>query len=606
MKKFIVSWFLFIELLLVSFPNAFAASQLKIICDIDGENIYVDGKFKTTCCADDPVLILVPPGKHVIKVKKFNKDGSYYYFKKVVEIGDGVRVTVGVDSEKRYTERYYYNKARKSGEVEDCLEYLEKYPHGKYVKQVKKIMERYYYDKARRTGDPEDCIRYLKKYPHGRYVRKVRSILEDYYYNKAQSSGMAEDYLTYIKKFPNGRYVKQVKEILNSFRSKDWLIEVWSKTFGRWDNDVGLSIYQTDDKGFIVVGYTEKGRDVDMWIIKFNKNGDKVWNKTFKYGRLCAASVVQTLDGNYVVGEVLCGLFYFYTLIVKLDKDGNKIWVKELNDYYDISELPTVDKGFIVVGAQTYNVGGDKETQIIRFSEDGNEVWKKTVRMGTNDFPEKIIKTKDGNYVIVGDSWVHDIDGYVVWMLKIDGNGNEMWKKFYKGKNGYEYHVISAFQTKDGGYVVGGYVYPAEREGNAWIIKKDGDAWIVKFDKNGNKVWEKIWGGSKYDDVTSIVQTEDGGYIVAGNTESKGGEKKRVVWIAKLDKDGNKIWERVLGKEYYNSMSSMIQTKDGEYVICGYTHPYDNKKGDLLIVKLKPIGEEIKNLSQNSLEVLEK
>ena len=351
MKKFVVLWFLFIELLLVSFPNAFAASQLKIICDIDGENVYVDGKFKTTCYADDPVLILVPPGKHVIKVKKFNKDGSYYYFKKVVEIGDGVRVTVGVNSEKRYTERYYYSRAKKSGKPEDYWEYLKRYPHGKYAKEVRRILKGF----------------------------------------------------------------------------KGLLVEAWDRTFGGKDWDEAESIIQTKDGGYVVAGYTwSKGAgSKDVWVIKLDKDGNKVWDRTFGgYHPDEADSIVQARDGGYVVAG-----------------------------------------------------------------------WTESKGAGRAD----------------------------AWVIKLDENGNKVWDKTFGGKDWDE--AKSIIQTKDGGYVVAGYT---ESRGTGRA-----DAWVIKLDENGNKAWDKTFGSWDDDFAESIIQVKDGGYVVAGYTRSKGAGKADV-WVIKL------------------------------------------------------------------------
>jgi len=257
---------LILGLLLTFSSNVFAVSQLKIVCDVDGEKIYVDGKFKSTCDADEPVLVLVSPGKHVVKVKKFNKDGSYYYFRRVIRIGDGIRMTVSVKSEKKYTERYYYNRAKESRKPEDCQEYLKKYPHGKHAKEVKEILEHYYYSKANKSNNPESYIEYLKRYPHGKYVELAKKALE-------------------------------------TFKSEGMLIKVWDRTFGSNGYDEAYSIVQTKDGGYVVAGYTEpRVDDKDVWVIKLDKNGDKVWDRTFGgNGDDVAESIVQTKDGGYIV-----------------------------------------------------------------------------------------------------------------------------------------------------------------------------------------------------------------------------------------------------------------------------------------------------------------
>jgi len=507
MKKFVVLWFLFIELLLVSFPNAFAASQLKIICDIDGENVYVDGKFKTTCYADDPVLILVPPGKHVIKVKKFNKDGSYYYFKKVVEIGDGVRVTVGVNSEKRYTERYYYSRAKKSGKPEDYWEYLKRYPHGKYAKEVRRILKGF----------------------------------------------------------------------------KGLLVEAWDRTFGGKDWDEAESIIQTKDGGYVVAGYTwSKGAgSKDVWVIKLDKDGNKVWDRTFGgYHPDEADSIVQARDGGYVVAgwTESKGAGKADVWVIKLDKDGNKVWDRTFgggNDDRAYSIIQTKDGGYVVAGYTESRGAGKADVWVIKLDKDGNKVWDRTFGGYHPDEADSIVQARDGGYVVAGWTESKGAGRADAWVIKLDENGNKVWDKTFGGKDWDE--AKSIIQTKDGGYVVAGYT-ESRGAGRA-------DAWVIKLDENGNKVWDKTFGGKDWDEAKSIIQTKDGGYVVAGYTESRG-TGRADAWVIKLDENGNKAWDKTFGSWDDDFAESIIQVKDGGYVVAGYTRSKGAGKADVWVIKL--------------------
>ncbi len=131
MKKLTkISMILAIASVLVS--NLFAASQIKVICDKDGQEIYLNGKFKAECDSGEPVPMMVKAGKYTVEVKKDNGDGSYYYYKKSFRIGDGVQKIVEVSS--NFTEILY-------GSIQEYKKYLEKFPNGKYAKRIKKILD---------------------------------------------------------------------------------------------------------------------------------------------------------------------------------------------------------------------------------------------------------------------------------------------------------------------------------------------------------------------------------------------------------------------------------------------------------------------------------
>jgi len=137
MKRGVAIFSTAFSLLLAGFSLSYAKAILRIICDLDGGKVYVDGKLKTKCYKDEPVQIVVPAGKHVVEVKKTIDEDVYYYFKRVVNVGDNVRVTITVKPWKEYTEEYYYKICIITAKKEFCEDYLRRYPNGKYVDKIK-------------------------------------------------------------------------------------------------------------------------------------------------------------------------------------------------------------------------------------------------------------------------------------------------------------------------------------------------------------------------------------------------------------------------------------------------------------------------------------
>ena len=138
------------------------------------------------------------------------------------------------------------------------------------------------------------------------------------------------------------------------------------------------------------------------------------------------------------------------------------------------------------------------------------------------------------------------------WLVKIDANGAKVWDKTYGGN--LVDSLTSVQQSKDGGYIVGGYsTSPAsgDKSDNSHGLQ---DYWIIKLDADGNKVWDKTYGGTKVDRLGSVKQTSDGGYIVGGTSESGIGNEKRKAsygksdyWILKINSTGSVEWDKTLG-----------------------------------------------------------
>ena len=153
------------------------------------------------------------------------------------------------------------------------------------------------------------------------------------------------------------------------------------------------------------------------------------------------------------------------------------------------------------------------------------------------------------------------------------------WDKTFGGSS--DDYLRYLIQTGDGGYVIAG-------ETSSYGTGK-ADIWIIKLDNKGNKLWDKTFGGIDDDWIHSLIQTDDGGYAVAGKTFSFGAGEGDY-WIIKLDSEGNKFWDRIFGGSNDDSAYLLIQTNDGGYAVAGYTFSYGAGKADFWIIKLDEKG----------------
>jgi len=199
-----------------------------------------------------------------------------------------------------------------------------------------------------------------------------------------------------------------------------------------------------------------------------------------------------------------------------------------------------------------------------------------------------IRQTSDGGYILAIGTTSYGLGNWNAWLIKLNENGEKVWDKFYGGI-GYDF-LFHVEQTSDGGYILTGVTesYGAGKR----------DVWLIKVDENGNEIWNKTFGGEKIDAGSWIQQTSDGGYIIAGITESYGPGKWNG-WIIKTDGNGSEIWNETFGKANAEAgLNCVIETIDGDYVAVGYI---TNKKSDsdIWLIKLDKDGSEVWNKTFN-------
>ncbi|MEO8795930.1 MAG: hypothetical protein ABI390_10720, partial [Daejeonella sp.] len=328
----------------------------------------------------------------------------------------------------------------------------------------------------------------------------------------------------------------------------------WQKPLASAQFEEGRCIQQTTDGGYIVAGYSHSSignREEEAYIIKLDAAGTIEWEK--KYGGTgsdFARSIRQTADGGYIIagsttstdGDITGnhgGADYW---VVKINATGTILWQKTYGGTsYEKAEniRLTSDGGFIMVGYAYSNDGdvsgnhGQADIWIVKINAAGTLLWQKCLGGTRDDYANEIIQTSDGGYMMAGGTTSNDGDvsgnhslGLDFWIVKLDGTGTITWKKCLGGTD--EDYPTSMQQTTDGGYIVTGNTGSTNGDvvGNHDIDDaiRTNDAWVVKLNPTGTIQWQKCLGGTGFEDPFSIQQTTDGGYIVAGDTNSTDGD----------------------------------------------------------------------------------
>ncbi|WBV61942.1 T9SS type A sorting domain-containing protein [Chryseobacterium camelliae] len=396
----------------------------------------------------------------------------------------------------------------------------------------------------------------------------------------------------------------------------------WQKNYGGSLPEMLPDIALTSDGGYILAGSSSSTNgDVtgnhglsDFWIVRTNSTGDILWQKSLGGSAGDAAtSVRQTSDGGYIVagtsssnnGNVTGNHGGTDVWVVKLDSSGNLQWQKSLggsNHEAAQSIRQTTDGGYIIAGFATSYDGdvmsgsaGYRDYWVIKLNATGILQWEKTYGGGFDDFAYSIEQTSDGGYIIGGYST--SIDNIVTgnhgssdyWIIKLNGTGTLQWQKSLGGSNADKAYSVK--QTSDGGYIVIGE--SISNDGDVSGAHGNDDYWLVKLSSTGNLQWQKTYGGSLYDRGRDVSQTADGGYIMTGvsfpvNIEGTTNIGANDYLVVKTDALGSIQWLQTYGGLQDDYATSIKQTSDGGYILCGYSSAITASSGnyDYWIIKL--------------------
>lgn len=340
---------------------------------------------------------------------------------------------------------------------------------------------------------------------------------------------------------------------------------LWQRCFDYYST--GTRLYAATDGGFFLVGATDSSECVnphgngDAWIAKINTNGETEWQRCFGgTGADYAKAMHQTSDGGFVLlcqttsndGDVSGNHGDADAWIIKLEASGEIQWQKCLGgtnseDVRDISQTP--DGGYILAlqtnseDGDVFGLHGEEDYWVVRLDASGEIQWQKCLGGANEDYLQTLLQVADGGFLLSGftASTDGDVSGnhgsYDFWVVKLEASGEIQWQKCYGGTDA-ELNNYTTIATADGGFIITGETY--SHDGDVSGNQGGYDAWLLKIDANGEIQWQKTMGGSGNDRGEDIEHTADGGFIMAGTTNSNDGDVSGAhgsldFWVVKLE-----------------------------------------------------------------------
>ncbi|MEC3875564.1 T9SS type A sorting domain-containing protein [Chryseobacterium salviniae] len=217
-------------------------------------------------------------------------------------------------------------------------------------------------------------------------------------------------------------------------------------------------------------------------------------------------------------------------------------------------------------------------------------VWQKDIKSSTQDFLSQVTTTIDQQYLITGSSiqtgnsiskaggkshlpaatGQQPNNGYDFHLIKLNQQGEEVWEKYFSGQN---HDFLSAtVNTQDGGFVLAGTSFSGKGLDKKDNSKGGSDFWLIRINEFGDELWQKTVGGASDEEARAVIQTTDLGFFVAGNVQNSAkGYGSKDVLVVKLDKNGKELSQLVLGGKGLDEVEKMIPTKDGGALLGAYS-----------------------------------
>lgn len=388
----------------------------------------------------------------------------------------------------------------------------------------------------------------------------------------------------------------------------------WQQCFGGSEEDHVYDILKVGNTYLLAGSTGSDDGDIsfshglfDAWLVKIDSSGNLIWEKTFGGSAGDAFGKILTTENNnyFLIGastssdgdisnDPYPGSNDIW--VVKIDSIGSILWDKIIGggmiDHVESASI-TNDGGVAIfgwTGSQNGDISvnyGMYDMWLVKLNSDGEIVWDKS--FGTDDFDYgiDIIQTSDGGFLIGGASTIGNVgnltcDPYNInaecILLKLDSLGNIEWQNCYGGS---DHDGIDAVLEMQDGYVFSAYGWSGDGDltGSGW--HGEGDIWVVKVDFYGNIIWQKCYGGSKYESALNIFSVENNGIVLIGATQSQNGdvtnnhsisEYDNDIWFLKIDSVGQIITQKCfggIGNEFI--YGGALQKSDNNYVIAAYT-----------------------------------
>ena len=223
---------------------------------------------------------------------------------------------------------------------------------------------------------------------------------------------------------------------------------------------------------------------------------------------------------------------------------------------------------------------------MIRTSSEGDELWNKTFGGESYEFGRSVQQTSDGGFILAGNTQSYGAGSVDGWLIRTGSDGTELWNKTFGGTGGDGLESVQ--QTPDGGFILAGFTNSSGAGSS--------DCWLIRTNSDGTELWNKTFGGYLVETAYSVQQTADGGFSLVGRTSTFGAGSYDF-WLIRTGSEGNELWNKTFGGAYEDTPLSAQQTSDGGFILVGFISDGFRVPADLWLVKTEGDGSPLCDLT---------
>ncbi|RLA71070.1 MAG: hypothetical protein DRG09_01375 [Epsilonproteobacteria bacterium] len=359
---------------------------------------------------------------------------------------------------------------------------------------------------------------------------------------------------------------------------------LWEKMYGGKDDDIAYGIVALEEGESAMVGTCKSfnAQNTDICVTRLNAQGEMKWRLLLGGAKKDEGKAIsRAADGTLMILGTTKSLAKKYDsdlYVAKVSLEGKLIWEKGIGgdrDEFAGGIAGTDDGGVLVVGDSESFGNHYKDIYIVKLSKEGEVHSSRTIGGEKEDSAKALTRTKDGNMVMVGHREVESSGNKDFFVMKLNQNGQKIWAKTYGGK--YADTLSGVTASIDGGIVATGKTRSFGSDQT--------DLSVMKFDMQGELVWHKIYGFKYYEYGNAVTSTLDGGFMIAGGTNTLGNGGHSVYMLA-LDKNGKLIWSHVYGDREKDRAHSIARMSDGTIIVAGESDSY-SRSTNFYMIKIK-------------------
>ena len=388
------------------------------------------------------------------------------------------------------------------------------------------------------------------------------------------------EYFAFIKAYDKDKITTAnsdtINLILNNFL-------IFNQTFGNPEKiEEGYSILETSDQGYAILGNIVSNNS-DIFLLKTDQFGNEIWFQSYGGSQFDEARhFQQTPDEGFIISGITnsYGLGEEDVWVIKTNSLGLIEWNRSFGGSQNdrgSQILQTDESGFILIGEKHNDELGDSDLWLLKINSQGEISWEKTLGGTENDKGYDIKITNSGDYLLLGSTSSFGNGGSDIWLIKTDQNGNEIWSQTY-GSSNNEYGR-SIINTDDGGYLI---FATSESFGN-----DNTDLHNIKIDSIGVEEWNKSFGGFYGKNGNVIQKSPNGGYILISSRYNYNNNSYNM-WLIKMNTSGNTEWTKTFGNINDDHGYGIAVTSDGGYILTGSTNNYgygNSEFSDIWLIK---------------------